>query len=475
MATPPDTPFAADLRALLAKHAITAPRFAHGSRAFDAAKPSCLYSGPVYGVNELVAGCTALVEGKWSVAGEYVHRFEQVFSRYLGQAESVMVNSGSSADLLLIAAAKQRYGWKDGDGIIVSPVGFPTSISAITLNGLTPIFVDIEWATLNADNDAIEWALGKHVGEHWRDEGLPLSESHMEATAWPRVRAILVSPVLGNPPDMDRLTELAARYGVKLLMDGCDSLGSTWRGQHLASYATASTCSFFPSHHISTLQGGMISSNDTELIRVARQMSAWGRACYCTGAANLLPKGVCGCRFKAWLPQLPEVEVDHKYVYETQGFNLQPLDLQGALGLEQMERIDDLHAARREAFERLDAIFAPLHSRKMIKSDSHVQQIEQLSHADPSWFGYPIICPTYRYKRALVAHLEAAGIQTRNYFAGNILLHPGYEHLGTAADYPNAQQVLQRVLFIGTNPSWADEHFAHIEATIKAFVPPAAS
>lgn len=456
---PSDTPFAADLRELLAKHAITAPRFAHGSRAFDAAKPSCLYSGPVYGVDELVAGCAALVEGKWSVAGEHVHRFEQTFSRYLGQAESVMVNSGSSADLLLVAAAKHLYGWRDGDGIIVCPCGFPTSISAITLNGLTPVFVDIEWSTLNADNSHIEDLLSLRVKVNGR----------------PSIVAILVSPVLGNPPDMDRLAELAARYGVKLLMDGCDSLGSTWRGQHLATYAAATTCSFFPSHHISTLQGGMISSNDIELVRIARQMSAWGRACYCTGAANLLPKGVCGCRFKAWLPQLPEVEVDHKYVYETQGFNLQPIDLQGALGLVQMERLPILHAARRAAFERLDAIFSVLHSRKLGKSDSHVQQIEQLPYADPSWFGYPIICPTYAYKRALVAHLEAAGIQTRNYFAGSVLVHKAFEHLGRAADYPNAQQVLQRVLFIGTNPSWQDEHFAHIEATIKAFVPPAAT
>lgn len=464
----PDTPFLADFRELLSKHSITTPRFAHGAAAFNPDKPQCLYSGPVYDQEELVAGVGALVEGKWAVAGEHVARFERMFSTYLGQKGSVMVNSGSSADLLMVAAAKARYGWRDGDGIIVSPVGFPTTISAITLNGLTPVFVDIEWETLNADNDAVENALGMHVGEYWRDEGLPLAESHMEATAWPRVRAILISPVLGNPPDMDRLTTLAARYGVKLLLDGCDSLGSTWRGKPLAQYADISTCSFFPSHHISTLQGGMISSNDEEVLSLARSMSAWGKDCWCTGAGNMLPNGCCGKRFSCWLPSCPDTIVDHRYVYSTaQAYNLQPLDLQGALGCVQMGKMDAIHFARREAHSRIGRMVWQ-HLKGGTKTAS------ALPEASPSWFGFPIICPSYAYKQALVTHLEAAGIQTRNYFAGTVTAQPGYAHLGNPADQPNANQVLQKVFFIGCNPGWGDAHFAHIEKTLSSFVPPTA-
>lgn len=439
------TPFEKDFRELLAKHGIATPKFAHGTAAFNPAKPQCLYSGPIYDQDELVAGVGALIEGRWAVAGENVARFERMFSAYQNQKESVMVNSGSSADLLMVAAAKQRYGWRDGDGVIVSPVGFPTTISAITLNNLRPIFVDIEWDTLNADTNEIAQIVTTPSWVDWE------------------LRAILVSPVLGNPPDMDRLATLATRYGVKLLLDSCDSLGSTWRGKHLSDYADASTCSFFPSHHISTLQGGMISSNDIELISLARSMSAWGKSCWCSGAGNMLPNGCCGKRFSNWLPSHPETVVDHRYVYGTdKAYNLQPLDFQGALGCVQMGKLAGIHAARKTAHSRISEIV------KKHLGDS-AKTVVALPSSDPSWFGFPFICPSYTYKQALVSHLEAAGIQTRNYFAGTISAQPGYAHLGKPSDQPNANQVLEKVFFIGVNPGWTEEHFQHIEKTLKLF------
>jgi CDP-6-deoxy-D-xylo-4-hexulose-3-dehydrase len=452
----PDTPFIADFRALLEKHSITAPAFAYGGRAFNPAKPQCLYSGPVYDIEELVAATSALVEGKWSVAGEHVHRFEGLFSKYLGVSDSVMVNSGSSANLLLLAAAKAHWGWPDGSAVIVSPVGFPTTISALTLNNLRPVFADIEWKTLNADNTQIARKL-------W-DEHMMAVELGERS----QVKAILISPVLGNPPDIDQIVSLAKEYRLKILMDGCDSLGTKWRGKHLAHYADATTCSFFPSHHISTLQGGMISSNDPELISTARKMSAWGRDCHCVGAANMLPNGVCGKRFSCWLPSLPETVVDHKYVYGTSSaYNLQPLDIQGALGCAQMGKLEGIHEARKRAWHRLHAIFM---GATVVGKARTVDRASMWS--DPSWFGFPIICPDAEYKRALVAHLEAAGIQTRNYFAGTITAQPGYAHLGRPEAQPNAAQVLQKVFFLGTNPGWGDEHFQHIEATVRAFRAP---
>ena len=432
--------FASDFKNLLLKHGIKSPKFAYGSSLFDPDKPKVLYSGPIYDTDELIAATTALVEGKWAVAGEYVNKFESEFSKYLGLNDSVMVNSGSSADLILVAAAKERYKWKDGDGIIVSPVGFPTTISSITLNNLKPIFVDIEFETLNSDNYLIEQALSLNNN----------------------VKAIFVSPVLGNPPDIDHLTYLSKKFDVRILMDGCDSLGSTWNGRHLASYSSASSCSFFPSHHCSTLQGGMISSDDKSLTSIAYSMATWGKACWCSGSGNMLPNGCCGKRFSNWLPLEQDLIVDHRYVFTTdKAYNLRPIDMQGALGLVQMKKLEFIHSARKNAYERI--------SKNILQYLKDVQLAKSFPKSDPSWFGVALICPSYDYKRKLISHFEANGIQTREYFAGNILVQPGYQHLGNASEYPNAQNVLRKVFFIGNAPFLTEEHFNHIEKVMKNF------
>ncbi len=319
--------FRTALQDLLREHKKTIPRFAYGSQDFNG---KILYGGPFFDEMELLSAIEVLVDGKWSVNGEKVYQFEREFSRYIGQAESVMVNSGSSANLLMIAAAKKKYGWRDGAGIIVSPVGFPTTISAITLNNLTPVFIDIEMDTLNFDLDKLE--------ELTRRVSFGLMN----------VVGVFLSPVLGNPPDIDRLKSICEFNELKIILDGCDSLGSKWDNKHLSDYAIATSCSFYPAHHITTLQGGMISSNDAELLDIARSMSSWGRDCYCKGAAAMLPNGVCGKRFSRWLPD-SDCIVDHKYVYGNMGYNLQPLDMQGAIGLEQLEKIHVIHTLRSRA------------------------------------------------------------------------------------------------------------------------------
>lgn len=427
--------FSNDLAALLAKYDIKRPKFAYGAGAFDG---KVFYGGPYFDEKETLAATECFLQGKWSVNGEKVHGFEIKFSDYINQGHSVMVNSGSSADLLMIAAAKKRFGWKDGDGIIVSPVGFPTTVSAIVLNGLKPIFVDIEWNTLNFDLDKIDTLLN--------NDCMP--------------KAILVSPVLGNPPDIDNLTEIAKQLGIVLLLDGCDSLGTTWRMKQLPEYFTASSCSFYPAHHITTLQGGMISSNDEKLIDIARSMSAWGRDCWCVGAANyLLPNGTCGKRFSQWLPSC-ECDLDHRYVYSNTGYNLQPLDLQGAIGIEQMKKIDEIHAKRRLHYDAIKWMFYNI---------AGIEGVSVNQHAEVSWFGVPVICNTPELKRALVKHLESRQIQTRNYFAGNLLCHEAYKSLGDYRDFPNANEVLKRVFWVGCAPFYTQEHLGHIEKAIKEF------
>jgi CDP-6-deoxy-D-xylo-4-hexulose-3-dehydrase len=387
------------------------------------------YAGPLWDGAEQTAAVTSLISGGWIPSGERVRDFERAFSLRFGHKASLMVNSGSSANLVMLAALKAHLGWPDGSEVIVSPVGFPTTIAPIVQNGLTPRFVDMEWDSLNFDLDLVRANVGK------------------------RTIAIFLSPVLGNPPDINKLTSL----GVPIILDGCDSLGSTWEGKPLSDYAVASSCSFYPAHHITTGEGGMVSSSDPELIRIARQFAWWGRDCYCVGAANDLPKGTCGKRFSDWLDD--GTVCDHKYVFTRMGWNLKPLDLQGAIGLEQLKKFDLIHEKRRE--------HKVLIGRWLEGLGLRVPQ--ELPGAETSWFGVPAVCPSAEVKQALVRHFEANGIQTRNYFAGNILKHPGYRHLGRAEDFPNAQEVLSRVFFLGCHPGYDAEDLRYIEQVTSEF------
>jgi len=213
------------------------------------------------------------------------------------------------------------------------------------------------------------------------------------------------------------------------------------------------TTSFYPAHHMSTGEGGMISSNDKDFIDKARSISWWGRDCYCIGSNNLLPKGSCGNRFDNWLPGYDGI-IDHKYIFSYMGYNLKPLDLQGAIGLAQLKKIDSFDKKRREHKIRLE---------KILLNYLDVKIAETFDKADPAWFGVPIIANDQKQKEFLVSHFEQNKIQTRNYFAGNILLHPGYKHLDTARNYPNANKALSHVFILGCPPFWNDKVFSYIE------------
>ncbi len=422
-----------DLFAFLKERGYTHPPYLYGNT-FAGKVP---YSGPFFDDAEIKAALDALLFGKWSVAGENVFRFEREFAAASGHKHGLMVNSGSSANLVLIAALKERYSWVDGDEIIVSVVGFPTTVSVIAQAGLRPVFVDIELDSLNIDVNLIEAAIT------------------------PRTKAIFLSPVLGNPPDVDKVLDIAKRRNLVPVLDGCDSFGTKWRGQELSTYFVAASCSFYPSHHLCTLGGGMVTSTDEELVDIARSFAAWGRACYCQGAANLLPNGVCGCRFSNWLKSQPDLIVDHKYVYDHMGYNVLPLDLQGAIGREQLKKAPLIHSKRREHKELIAQWIAAIPGLRGVKTELH---------AEISWFGTPVVASNQKLKEELVKHLEFNGIQTRSYFAGNLLLHPGYEHLGDWRAYPNANEVLRRVFFIGCWPGYTEDHLNHIKSTLASFV-----
>jgi CDP-6-deoxy-D-xylo-4-hexulose-3-dehydrase len=403
------------------------PRYVHGKKTFIPGTTQVLYSGPYWDHREMEMALKAIMTGAWLTAGEYVTRFQNVFARHFGVRNAHMVNSGSSANLVMIAALKKHNGWKDGDEIVVSPVGFPTTIAPLVQNGLVPRFVDIELDTLNFDLNEVESALNG------------------------KTRGIFVSPVLGNPPDMDRLIKMSPLVG-----DNCDSLGSKWDGEFLNRYYEAWSASFYPAHHITTGEGGMVCSNSAEFIKTARSISWWGRDCYCVGQANLLACGSCGKRFSNWLGD--DSIIDHKYLFSNMGYNLKPLDLQGAIGLAQMEKITDIEARRRSNFTAIT---------EMVSRLSGVRVAGKHAKADPCWFGVPIMCDSEAIKNSLVSHLESNLIQTRPYFAGNILAHPGYSHLADAKDFPNANQVLNRVFFLGCPPQYTEDILQYISEVLS--------
>ena len=392
------------------------------------------YSGQLWDQEELDAAVDALMNGKWVVAGEKVAQFQIKFSKRFNVNQSLMVNSGSSANLVLISALKKKFGWYNGDEIIVSPVGFPTTIAPIVQNGLKPVFVDIELDTLNFDVNKIE--------EKITD----------------RTMAIFVSPVLGNPPDIDRLVDICETHGIILIGDNCDSLGTLWRDKLITDYYYAWTTSFYPAHHMSTGEGGMVCSNDKDFIQTATSIAWWGRDCYCVGSNNLLACGTCGNRFDKWLDEYDGI-IDHKYVFTTIGYNLKPLDLQGAIGMVQLKKFDMLESMRRIYKDQIGGFI-----------DTYIKGarvIKETPNSDPSWFGVPVYCETQELREHLVEYFEENKIQTRSYFAGNLLIHPAYKHLDDYKLYPNSNLALSNVFFLGCSPLYNDKVIDYIHEVCK--------
>jgi len=394
------------------------------------------YSGQVWDHEEIDAAIDTLLNGAWIVSGERVAQFQNRFSKRFNVSHSHMVNSGSSANLILITAVKKQLNWEDDSEIIVSPVGFPTTIAPIIQNAMNPVFIDIELDSLNFDVNLIEEKIT------------------------PKTKAIFVSPVLGNPPNIDALLRICTKHGLVLLGDNCDSLGTLWNNKLITDYYYAWTTSFYPAHHISTGEGGMVCSNNKELIDLARSLSWWGRDCYCVGSNNLLACGTCKNRFDKWIPEYDGI-MDHKYLFTTIGYNLKPLDLQGAIGSVQLKKFDKLEADRRAYKKEIQSYI-----------EEHVPEVRVINAAagsDPSWFGVPIFCQDQNIKEKLVSFLETNKIQTRNYFSGNILMHPGYAHLDDYTKYPNSNLALSNVFFIGCSPLYNEKVLAYIKKVLSTW------
>ena len=419
----------------------------HSEKKWKAGKDWVQYAGPYFTSAEYVAAVKTLL-GEWLVLGAEAIKFERKFPKLFDKEYGILTNSGSSANLLMMLAmtSKRGNGFLKGTKVITPIAGFPTTINPILQVGFVPVFVDIELDTLNLDLDQVEEMCNLH----------------------PDAKIITFAHVLGNPPNMNRLMEIVEKYNLILLEDCCDALGSTFEGKPLGSFGKMASCSFYPAHHMTMGEGGFVAMNDQNTERIVRSFREWGRGCYCVGKQNLLENGSCDCRFSNWLPALPNDIFDHKYVYEEIGYNLKPIELQASIGLVQMEKLEEIGIKRRENYKNLFAAFS--------KYSQYFHLHEAQPGADVDWFAFPItVKDGAPFKRSdICKFLEANKIQTRPYFAGNIMLQPAYTHLANPQavieNYPVARKVTTDTFFLGTSPVINKEKIDYIETILDKFI-----
>ena len=405
------------------------------------------YAGPYFDENEIVSAVSTLLDG-WLVMGSKSVEFEKKFPKYFGKNFGILTNSGSSSNLLMMASltSKRGYNLPKGTKVLMPIAGFPTTLNPTLQVGFEPVFVDIELDTLNLDLTHAEELIKKHD-----------------------IRVITFAHVLGNPPNMDRVIELVEKYNMILLEDCCDALGSTYDGKPLGTFGEMASCSFYPAHHMTMGEGGFVSCNTYEQEVLLRSFREWGRGCYCVGPeANKLKCGSCGKRFNEWIPTMPGEIFDHKYVYDEIGYNLKPIELQGAMGLEQLKKLDDIHSLRKRNYKLLFDIYS--------KYEEYFHLPRARAKSDPSWFAFPLtIRKDAPFKRSdIVDYLEENLIQTRPYFAGNIMLQPAYSHImdpqKAKDDFPVATFTMTNTYFHGTSPVITTEQIAYIGEKVDGFM-----
>jgi CDP-6-deoxy-D-xylo-4-hexulose-3-dehydrase len=419
----------------------------HSKKSWEAGKDWVQYAGPYFDSQEYVAAVKSLL-GEWLVLGADAIKFETKFPKLFGKQYGLLTNSGSSANLLMMLALTSKRGMNlpKGTKVITPIAGFPTTINPIIQVGFTPVFVDIELDTLNLDLDGVEKACIEN----------------------PDAKIITFAHVLGNPPDMNRLMKIVEKYNLILLEDCCDALGSTYEGKALGSYGDLASCSFYPAHHMTLGEGGFVACNNEATERIIRSFREWGRGCYCVGKQNLLECGTCNNRFSNWLPSLPNDIFDHKYTYEEIGYNLKPIEMQAAIGLVQMEKLKEIGEKRRENYKNLFEAFSKY------EQYFHLHKAQQ--GADVDWFAFPItLKDNAPFKRSDICQFfEANKIQTRPYFAGNIMLQPAYAGMmdpdKVINDYPVARKVTTDTFFLGTSPVIDKLKTDYIESILDKFI-----
>ena len=396
-------------------------------------------SGKVFDGHELALLVDASLDF-WLTTGRFADAFEPRFATLMGAGAARLCNSGSSANLLAVAALTSvtlgDEALAPGDEVITCASGFPTTVTPLYQHGLVPVYVDVDPVTLNIDPTQLEAAIG------------------------PRTRAVMVAHTLGNPFDLDAVRALCDHHGLLLVEDCCDAVGSTYRDAPVGSFGALATTSFYPAHHITMGEGGCVLVNQPRFEKVVESFRDWGRDCWCApGAEN-----TCGRRFGWQLGELP-FGYDHKYIYSHLGYNLKLTDMQAAVGLAQLDKLPGFIATRKHNWQRLHDGLADLDALRIVTPTPN---------SDPAWFGFPLlVSEDAGFERFdLVECLEAAKIATRLIFGGNLLRQPafaGRDHRRIGA-LPNADAVAERGLWIGCYPGLSEPMIDYMIDVIRAFV-----
>jgi CDP-4-dehydro-6-deoxyglucose reductase, E1 len=401
-------------------------------------------SGKVISAGEIGNMVDASLDG-WLTTGRFNALFEARLAKFLGVKHAITVNSGSSANLVAFSAlTSPRLGERairKDDEVIGVAAGFPTTVNPILQFGAVPVFVDVDLATHNIDAGKIEAAISS------------------------KTKAIMLAHSLGNPFNLEVVTSLCRKYGLWLVEDCCDALGSTYDGKMVGSFGDIATLSFYPAHHITMGEGGAVFTNNAELKLIAESFRDWGRDCYCApGKDNTCNKRFCWTR-KELGGELPD-GYDHKYTYSHLGYNLKITDMQAACALAQMDRVEEFIARRR-------ANFAWLKNR--LQGCSEFLQLPQATpRSDPSWFGFPLVLkPESGIRRAdLIDFLEQARIGTRLLFAGNLTKQPymAGRNFRISGDLTNTDIVMSHTFWLGTFPGLGEPQLEYVAGKIETFL-----
>lgn len=392
----------------------------------------------VIGAAEIVNAVDATLDG-WLTEGRWAKRFRELLPKATGRAANAIVGSGSQANLLAVSALRSHLieaPLAPGDEVITPAVGFPTTVNPIYQQGLVPVYVDVEPDTLNPSVEAIERAIG------------------------PRTRAIVAAHCLGNPFDGPALEALCADRGLHLVEDCCDALGSEIAGRPVGTFGKASTYSFYPAHHMTTGEGGAVGTEDPGWTRAVASLREWGRDCWCPPGIN----DACGHRFEGRFGEMP-AGYDHKYVFSHVGFNFKVTDMQAAIGVAQLDRLDGFHATRRANFKRIDSGLRDLEDRLILP--------RVLDGADPSWFGYPFTLRNgdSEERRRLQIFLGERAIDSRLLLAGNMTRQPAYLPLEHRIDgaLDGADLITEGSVWVGCHPGLAEPMIDWLVESIREF------
>ena len=411
-----------DSQDMVAELVAAAMKIRHPVREFIPGESAVPITGKVFGAEELTAAVEASLDF-WLTSGTYTQQFESAFAKTVGMRHAFMVNSGSSANLLaLTALTSSRLGenaLKPGDEVLTVAAGFPTTVTPILQNGLIPVYVDIDLETYVANDDALASAIG------------------------PKTRAIMMAHTLGNPFNLELIAKLAKKHNLWLIEDSCDALGGTYQGKNLGTFGDLSTFSFYPAHHITTGEGGAVLAKKASMKPILESFRDWGRDCWCASGCD----NTCLKRYDWKLGELPE-GFDHKYTYSHLGYNLKSGDIQAAIGLAQLERLDFFVSSRRHNWNYFLKGLSDL--------DEFLILPKATEGSNPSWFGFAMTVKkeSPKSRNEIVQILNEKKIATRVLFGGNLLRQPAF--IGTPrrvyGELINTDIVMNDTFWIGVWP-----------------------